>query len=59
MAKDEKSIKDASAIRPGEIRWVLCKGYRCLAVLGTKGKWKCLATGKELNDVVRICVDLN
>lgn len=57
MTNNEESNTGAPPPRSGEIRWVQCKGYRCLAVLDAKGKWRCLATDEELNDIVKVYDD--
>ena len=37
-----------------EPHWVQCNGFRCLALLGRDGKWKCVATGKDVAGIVKI-----
>jgi hypothetical protein len=44
--------KFTPVIQSSEPRWVQCKGYRCLAILGPNGKWRCFSTGDELKDSV-------
>jgi hypothetical protein len=45
------------AIHASQPQWVQCHGYRCLALLGQDGKWRCFATGEELKDVVKAPID--
>ena len=44
---DKQLVKNAPV-------WVQCEGYRCLAVLDHKGRWKAYATHKELSGVVKV-----
>lgn len=53
----EKIDAYVSGPQPGETHWIQCKGYRYLGILEEDGKWKCFATGKELNVVVKILSD--
>jgi len=52
-------IPAAQQIVIGKHYWVQCKRYRCLAVMNNSGKWSCVATGRELADVVRTYRTLN
>ncbi len=52
-----KNTEVNQAIQISEPQWVQCVGYRCLAVLGADGKWRSLANGKELTDVVKVYTD--
>lgn len=38
----------------GEPVWVQCEGFRCLAVMTPKGKWKTFYDGKQLFGVVKV-----
>jgi hypothetical protein len=49
MNKDESTPK----IQSSSARWVQCKGYRCLAILGPNAKWRSFSTGEELKDIVQ------
>jgi hypothetical protein len=53
----DSGLPAAEHAKPGQQYWVQCKGYRCLAVLDNSGKWNCVATGKELTDVIRVYSD--
>jgi hypothetical protein len=40
--------------RVGEPVWVRCDGYRTMAFLDDKGKWRNLVTREELTGVVQV-----
>lgn len=50
---DTESVQEPLP-RVGEPVWVQCKGYRCLATIDYKGRWKAFLTGKELPDVIKV-----
>jgi hypothetical protein len=37
--------------------WVQGEGYRCLATLDNKGRWRAFVSGKELSGTVRLVAD--
>ena len=39
---------------PGEQVWVQCEGFRTLAYLDAKGRWKTVAKSEELKGVVKV-----
>jgi len=38
----------------GQMVWVQCKGYRCLAFRDAQGKWVNFYTGEKLTNFVRV-----
>ena len=46
---------DADAEPPPKECWVQCAGYRCVAVLGSDGKWRNVSTGLVLTDFIAVC----
>ena len=38
----------------GQMVWVQCKGYRCLAFRDAQGKWVNFYSGEKLSDFIRV-----
>ena len=57
--ENQHMIQDefAPVIQSSEPRWVQCKGYRCLAILGPDRKWRSFSTGNELKDGVEAVLE--
>jgi len=53
-SQKEQIEETASGPRSGETHWVQGNGYRYMGIWDKDGKWRCIATGRELNVVVKI-----
>lgn len=47
-------VSEEDQLHPGEIRWVRCKGYRCMGMQDKDGRWRSFITGVELTDVIEV-----
>ena len=53
----QTDVVDAPEPKPGEVRWVRCKDYRCMGVLDRGGQWRSFVSGKELTDIVEVLAE--
>jgi hypothetical protein len=47
-------IPAGQLVQAGQPYWVQCTDFKCRAVVGKAGRWKDLATGKRLPDVINV-----
>ena len=50
----EISLNEEPGPNHGNLVWVQCREFRCLAFLDSKGNWINFYTGKKLNDFVKV-----
>ena len=50
----ETHLKETQRPTHGDLVWVQCKEYRCLAFLDNKGNWINFYTGEIVDDFVKV-----